>query len=92
MRLLLAGILLMTLAACGKDYVWDGSLENLMRAQPEHFATVLEDPARYRVQVLYTQIDRDADNRPSFRTFSFRANPDEYFLSLIHISEPTRLC
>ena len=69
LRLLVAGLLvLLVMAACDKPYVWDGSLEALMASQPEHFATVLENPENFRVQVIYTQIDRDADNNPSFRS------------------------
>ncbi len=78
-RLLLAGLLALMAAGCGKPYTWDGSLQRLLESQPQHFATVLDDPARYRVQVLYTQIDRDADNRPSFRSYGYRVDPGEYF-------------
>ena len=88
-RLLLAGLLALGMAACGKPYTWDGSLEALLQSQPANFAAVLEDPARYRVQILYTQIDRDADNRPSFRTFSYRLDPDEYFYPASTVKLPT---
>jgi hypothetical protein len=77
------------MAGCGKPYAWDGSLEHLLESQPGHFGTVLEDPARYRVQILYTQIDRDADNRPSFRSFSYRLDPDEYFYPASTVKLPT---
>lgn len=79
LRLLAAGFLLLGTAACERARAWDGSLETLMASQPEHFATVLENPEKFRVQVIYTQIDRDADNHPSFRTYEYRLNADEYF-------------
>jgi hypothetical protein len=88
-RLLLAGLLALTVTACSKPYAWDGSLEHLLASQPDHFGTVLEDPARYRVQVLYTQIDRDAENRPSFRSYSYRLDPDEYFYPASTVKLPT---
>ena len=88
-RVLLASVLALGMAACSKPYAWDGSVEALLASQPENFATVLEDPARYRVQVLYTQIDRDADNRPSFRSYSYRLDPDEYFYPASTVKLPT---
>ncbi|MEJ2273961.1 MAG: hypothetical protein P8Y01_05230, partial [Woeseiaceae bacterium] len=88
-RVLLAGMLVLGMTACSKPYTWDGSLEALLESQPEHFRVVLEDPARYRVQILYTQIDRDADNRPSFRSFAYRLNPDEYFYPASTVKLPT---
>jgi hypothetical protein len=36
-------------------------------------------PERYKLQVLYTQIDRDADNLPSFRTYRWGVGGQEYF-------------
>ena len=72
-------IFAMTLAACSDTGKWNGSLEALLGSQPERFATVLKDAEKYRVQVLYTQIDRDADNRPTFVSFNYRLDADEYF-------------
>lgn len=40
---------------------------------------VLRDPAAYRLQILYTQIRRDAQGRPSFKSWAYRLRPDEYF-------------
>ena len=88
-RSFVAALLALSMAGCGKPYAWDGSLEHLLESQPGHFGTVLEDPARYRVQILYTQIDRDADNRPSFRSFSYRLDPDEYFYPASTVKLPT---
>ena len=67
------------LSSCQADRGWHGSLEALLESQPERFATVMRDPAKYRVQIIYTQIDRDAANRPLFRSFRFRVDAGEYF-------------
>jgi len=79
MRLLTLVLLLATMTACEQTPNWPGSLQALLESQPDRFATVLNDPERYRVQVMYTQIDRDADNKPVFKTFVYRVNPGEYF-------------
>ncbi|GAA3917704.1 serine hydrolase [Hymenobacter algoricola] len=54
-------------------------LPRLLRADTVRFGRVLRDPARYRLQILYTQINRDAHNRPHFRTFRYRVRPGQYF-------------
>jgi hypothetical protein len=86
-----AGVLMPGVATCDETYAWDGSLEALMASQPEHFGAVLEDPEKYRVQIIYTQIDRDADGRPSFRSFEYRLNADEYFYPASTVKLPTAL-
>lgn len=67
------------MTACEQTPKWPGSLKALLESQPERFATVLSDPAKYRVQIMYTQIDRDADNKPVFKSFIYNVNPTEYF-------------
>ena len=76
-------------SACGQSPEWHGSLENLLLSQPERFETVLQDPEKYRVQILYTQINRDADNKPSFETFDYNVNPATYFYPASTVKLPT---
>lgn len=45
----------------------------------EKFKQITENPSKYRVQILYTQINRDKNNKPSLKTYSYRSNSDEYF-------------
>jgi Beta-lactamase enzyme family len=43
------------------------------------FQRVLKDPAYYRLQIIYTRIDRDRHNHPSFTNYYFNYDPDLYF-------------
>ncbi|ANO52947.1 serine hydrolase [Woeseia oceani] len=86
----LAGLFLL-LAACAAEPQWNGSLQTLLESQPARFGTVMRDPERYRLQIIYTQIDRDAANNPSFRSFSYRVNADEYFYPASTVKLPTAL-
>ncbi len=79
------------LGGCENGMKWDGSLEKLMSSQPERFATVLKDPEKYRVQIIYTQIDRDADNRPTFTSFDYRLDREQYFYPASTVKLPTAL-
>jgi hypothetical protein len=54
-------------------------LRRVLRADTAAFGRILRQPDRYRVQILYTRINRDAQNRPHFRTYSYRVRPHEYF-------------
>lgn len=84
--------LILTLAmtsACDHAPTWDGSLESLLASQPDRFATVLKRPENYRVQIIYTQIDRDANNNPLFGTFNYNVDPSRYFYPASTVKLPT---
>ena len=75
-------ITMSVLAGIFSGSVWgeeDGLIEQLLHARPDLFGQVLENLDKHQVQILYTQIDRDQENRPHFRTHSFRVNPGAYF-------------
>ncbi|MEM6802950.1 MAG: serine hydrolase, partial [Bacteroidota bacterium] len=40
---------------------------------------VYQEAEKHRLQILYTQIDRDEENRPSFTSYEFRVDENEYF-------------
>ncbi len=40
---------------------------------------VLNEPDKYRCQVVYTQINRDRNNQPTFTNYYFNENPTLYF-------------
>jgi len=54
-------------------------LQALLESKPEWFKDVLAHPGKNEVQILYTQINRDSQNRPSFRTFSYNMDAQHYF-------------
>src|SRR5688572_14057561 len=58
----------------------DDLLKNILRRAPgAALQQVLRDPAAFRCQVIYTQINRDRSNRPVFRNFYFHYDPALYF-------------
>lgn len=40
---------------------------------------VIGNVSNYKVQIIYTQIDRDKNNNPTFTNYTYRLNPKEYF-------------
>lgn len=54
-------------------------LQKLMESKPDLFQSVLSHPNKNQVQILYTQVNRDANNKPSFKSFSYNLDPHHYF-------------
>ncbi|MDO7848252.1 serine hydrolase [Hymenobacter sp. M29] len=52
-------------------------LDSLLKANPQ-LARVALNP-QYELQIIYTQINRDAQNRPTFTPHTYHLNPQQYF-------------
>ena len=89
MRSLTLIVVACLVSACQPDRGWQGSVEKLLLSQPERFGAVMNDPQMHRLQIIYTQIDRDADNRPSFRSYTYRLDANEYFYPASTVKLPT---
>jgi hypothetical protein len=63
-------------------------IEELLHSRPDLFGPVLENLDKHEVQILYTQIDRDGDNRPCFRAQTYRLDPGAYFYPASSIKLP----
>lgn len=66
-------------------------LEKLLKSHPELFQKILDQPNKNEVQILYTQIDRDKNNVPHFRSFSYRLNANWYFYPASTVKLPTAI-
>lgn len=85
MRLFLLLCLLASTTANAQDTVL---LKQLLQAKPILFNQLLQNSDSFRVQILYTQIDRDRKNKPIFRDYSFQLNPDHYFYPASTVKMP----
>lgn len=58
----------------------DSLLSQLLAAnQNSLFQQVLQHPDTYRLQIIYTQIDRSRNNKPTFKQQCFHYDPELYF-------------
>lgn len=57
----------------------DDFLVRLLENGDSLFRSVLAKPDEYKVQIIYTQINRDAHNFPSFKTYAYNLNDSLYF-------------
>ncbi len=79
MRVFLS-ILFLVLLACQPPLIEDESfLSNLMKRDPKNFQYVLNNSDTLQIQIIYTQINRDSINRPSFRSFYYHVDSTDYF-------------
>jgi hypothetical protein len=57
----------------------DELLVHLMLRQPERFHYLIDHKDSLEIQIIYTQINRDANNLPKFRSFYFNIDSNRYF-------------
>ncbi|WP_237067698.1 serine hydrolase [Microbulbifer guangxiensis] len=53
--------------------------------------TVMANPEPYRLQILYTQIDREADNQPVLREYQYGVDENRYFYPASTVKLPISL-
>lgn len=69
----------------------DNVIYQILHQHPELFQKVLDDPAKFRLQILYTQIDRDQNNFPRFTTYSYLVNENVYIYPASTVKLPAAL-
>ncbi len=69
----------------------DKLLVDILKKKLELFGKILAEPAKYRVQILYTQIDRDKNNTLTFKSYAYRINKDAYFYPASTVKLPACL-
>jgi Beta-lactamase enzyme family len=72
----------------GEQKKKDNFLEKLMQGNPL-FANLLAKKDSMRIQIVYTQINRDANNMPSFKTFTYNLDHNLYFYPASTAKMPT---
>lgn len=54
-------------------------LRRLLAEKAPHLQPYLQAAQTYRIQIIYTQVNRDAQNRPILKHYAFRLDTTEYF-------------
>jgi Beta-lactamase enzyme family len=63
----------------------------LLSDQDSILQKLIHQPDKFRVQIIYTIIDRDADNRPKFKNYYFHVGRDFYFYPASTVKLPLAL-
>jgi hypothetical protein len=69
----------------------DTFLTNLLGRYPQYFDSVLRNDSQWRVQIIYTRIDRNAANRPSFTHFYYNLDRNNYYYPASTVKLPVAL-
>ncbi len=75
-------------ALCQEKKVDTQFLEQLLQNNKNLFAQVLQNPAKYQIQIIYSQIDRDEKNTPTFKDFHYRVDKSFYFYPASTVKMP----
>jgi hypothetical protein len=66
----------------------DDFLEKILMSNPA-FKDVMANKDAHHIQILYTEINRDAKNKPSFKTHTYNLNHNQYFYPASTAKMPT---
>ncbi len=76
-----------------KTYAVPDSLfiRHLLEKNPGKFKKFVDHPDKYKIQIIYTRIDRDKDNVPSFKEFDYNVSRQNYFYCASLVKLPCTL-
>ncbi len=63
-------------------------IEKLLKKYPEYFGDILENPDKYKVQIIFTQINRDKYNRPVVKHRTYNLDTTKYFFPASMVKLP----
>jgi hypothetical protein len=80
LRLLFLSLCLHFLSATHGQPKTDSMLLSILEVNKNNvFQSVLQHPETYRLQIIYTQINRNRHNKPRFTNYYFHYHPELYF-------------
>jgi hypothetical protein len=80
LRVSFIAVTLLTMLSAAAQPRTDKTLKDLLSQHNDTiFRKVIDNPEQFRVQIIYTQIDRDKDNKPRFTDHYFNYDPKLYF-------------
>ncbi|MCH2083675.1 MAG: class A beta-lactamase-related serine hydrolase [Saprospiraceae bacterium] len=66
-------------------------IPQLIKENSKTLSAWAQNPDQYEIQVIYTQIDRDENNHPSFKSHYWKVNPNRYFYPASTVKMPAAI-
>jgi hypothetical protein len=63
-------------------------LKKILKAHPEKFGNIRKNIKKNKVQIIYTQINRDNKNNPILKSFTYNTQKKEYFYPASSVKLP----
>lgn len=64
-------------------------LQQLINDNKKQLGAPAENPEKFELQIIYTQIDRDANNDPTFKSYHLNLDKNQYFYPASTVKMPT---
>ncbi|MFL5788262.1 MAG: serine hydrolase, partial [Flavisolibacter sp.] len=74
-----------------KPGIKDVFLADLLSRYPEYFDTLIKNNNKWHIKIIYTRIDRKANNRPVFTNYYYNIEPDQYFYPASTVKLPVSI-
>ncbi|HEY4935338.1 MAG TPA: serine hydrolase [Puia sp.] len=94
MKIFISHLVLMLSISCfvNCQFRTDPFLEKILQSDTNSILQkLIQQPDNYRVQIIYTQINRDAVNRPGFKNYYFHVGKEFYFYPASTVKLPLAL-
>ena len=85
------GILFFLLVSWMGIAIAQNPLQDILNQHEKVFGDILNRPDHYELQIIYTQIDRSADNTPSFHSYQYGVDTNHYFYPASTVKLPTAI-
>jgi hypothetical protein len=79
------------LLLAGSFYAQPNPLQQLIEEGKPDFGIWAQDPEQYEIQVIYTQIDRDAEGKRTFTSYAYGLQEGTYFYPASTVKMPVAL-
>ena len=77
------------MVGCSNNPADNQLLEKIFNSMGNDFPEIVSDPEKYRIQIQYSQIDRDVNQKPKFTTYTFRTDSNKYFYPASTVKFPS---
>jgi beta-lactamase class A len=75
----------------GCNHHSDNLIIQILKSESEKFDQIHDSPEKYKLQILYTQIDRDSLKRLQFKSYSYNLNTIRYFYPASTVKLPAAI-
>ncbi|MGZ3846692.1 MAG: serine hydrolase, partial [Flavisolibacter sp.] len=66
-------------------------LTDILKQYPDYFDSLLKTNETWQIKIIYTQVDRRANNKPVFKNYYFNIDPKQYFYPASTVKMPTAI-
>ena len=82
-------LLIIFLLGCDNNYNDNKLLEKIFISMKQNFPEIVSEPDLYRIQIIYTQVNRNTNQQPNFTTFEYGVDSNKYFYPASTVKFPS---